>query len=331
MTTFIIFGMLIGISVCNATIMYAREGEMMLLEFVYPCNSTRITLQYGNRAPCYSSAEPKHMSMPPNQRLAFENDSQVCSVQWTIDPVLRDDAGTYILTAYKNGIMLPDYPRIGLRVEYPPGRATCQLSDYHHDAEWLSLRCTAPRGTLPGHILCYQNGLRLPTYTHLQQTDRTITQTILARSANMNVFCCSTLLQESKDKCECKDFGWDPSNKTTLTEISPCPIPATVQTSEPMSSVSPTQDIQIDYFTMPTKIPDISKCQCNTDHVTLRNSISTVISLAITLIIIIIIHIMLSARHILKTGKIEKRLENFGDFNKTDTLQRLRTLLVESE
>ncbi|XP_041472105.1 uncharacterized protein LOC121421471 [Lytechinus variegatus] len=239
----LVFILVLTLASCAAKIMYmyAREGEMVLLEFVYPCNST-ITLQYGNRAPCYSSAKPKHMSMPPNQRLAFENVSEVCSVQWTIDPVSRDEAGTYILTTYKNGIILTDFPIIGLRIGYPPGQASCEIGDYHQDEEWISLQCTALLGTLSGGIYCYQQGLRLPKRNDLIETPKNLKQNILARHDSF-VHCCSSMLDQIKDKCNCTDWGWDPISDTIFAVVDPCPEVSTeLQTSVPEP---PTPDFNV--------------------------------------------------------------------------------------
>lgn len=43
------------------------EGDDVQLNFPYPCNSTRVTLQYGIRVPFYSLADTESISLPPLQ------------------------------------------------------------------------------------------------------------------------------------------------------------------------------------------------------------------------------------------------------------------------
>ena len=326
---YIIFVILVTLASCEARIMRVREGDIAKLDFSYSCNSTRITLQYGYRAPCYSSANPASLAMPANQKLQLENGNDSCSIHLTINPVLRDDEGTYILTAYKNGVMLPDYPRIGLRVDYPPGKASCESSNDFNGEDWVTLRCTAPLGTLPGLIVCYQNGLRLPPFTNPEQTDRIIAQTLLARFVDTYVFCCSALLEERKNECECNDFGWDPSRKTALTEINgPCPTQLSFTTQDPTSSNTLTGDVQMDSSnsTLPTKIPEKTTFSCDN-----KSLCSSMHRLILVVVILIIINIILSAGHVFKTWKIEKSLRNLGNLDTSDVIQNLRSLVKENE
>ncbi|XP_030845489.1 uncharacterized protein LOC115925540 [Strongylocentrotus purpuratus] len=208
---------------CNATILNSMEGELAELDFPYPCNVSRVTFQYANRAPAYNSADPNSNSLPPNQNLTFKHESEnnECSLHLTINPVLRNDAGTYILTAYNVNDQYIYGKRVGLRVDYPPGKAFCDSGEVYIEGEWIRLHCSAPEGNnVPGQIMCYQDGMRLPPLT----SPGTLDQVILARPAAGLVYCCSSSLQQTEDRCDCKDSTWDPILKTTATNgIDPCP------------------------------------------------------------------------------------------------------------
>ena len=170
----------------------------------------------------------------PNHTLMNGTNVGNCWLHLTINPVLRDNEGTYILTAYKNGKMLPEYPRIGIRVKYPPGEASCETSRQYTDGEWVSLQCTAPVGTLAGQIVCYQNGKRLFSLTEPVQGSRSLTQTIVARLVDP-VYCCSCSLEQTTDMCDCKDCKLDPIEDRVFTNnTEPCPEASTTQ--HPMSS-----------------------------------------------------------------------------------------------
>lgn len=211
-----IFTMLIIISTytgCNSKVIYVQEGTVAKLIFQYPCNGTEVTLRHGYQSPFYNSANPESSSLPPNKFVLPVNRNrrgiEKCSIHLTINPVSRDDVGTYILTVYKNGVMLPEYPRIGLHVNYPPGKASCESNNEYSDREWVSLHCTAPLGTIAGHIICYQNGMRLPKLTQPVQDRKTLRQVILVRLADP-VFCCSSTSDIYTNSSDCKDFAWDP-------------------------------------------------------------------------------------------------------------------------
>lgn len=208
---------------CNSTVVYIQEGKVAKLIFQYPCDSTEVTLRHGYQTPFYNSENPELSLLPPNKHVLHVNQnisgSEKCSIHLTIDPVSRDDVGTYILTVYKNDVMLPEYPRIGLRVTYPPGKASCESSNDYNDGEWVSLHCTAPLGTIAGQIICYQNGMRLPKLTQPVQDRKTLSQVIFVRLADP-VFCCSSTLDIYRNSSDCKDFAWDPIFNVALTDFS---------------------------------------------------------------------------------------------------------------
>ena len=228
-------------SVC--IILHVREGEEAKLNFSYPCDITKTTLQHSHKAPFYNSENPDSNTLPPwygleNQKKS-DNDS-TCFILLIIDPVSRNDEGTFILFVYNHSQLLPEYPRIGLRVAYPPGKASCFRSDVYLEGEWISLHCSAPPGNLPGQILCYQHGLRLPPLTRLSKLDGTLQLTILARQANHSVHCCSTTLEQVKHNCECNDSGWDPIQNGPITKTpNLCPLQLLVR--QPTTTESPSR------------------------------------------------------------------------------------------
>ena len=217
----------------NSRVIYVQEGKVAKLVFHYPCNNTEVTLRHGYQSPFYNSENPESRSLPPNKFVLPVNQNrsgiEKCSIHLTIDPVSSDDVGTYILTVYKNGVMLPDYPRIGLRVTYPPGKVSCVPRNDYNDHEWVSLYCTAPLGTIAGHIICYQNGTRLPSSDKPIENGETLSQTIMVEST-YPVYCCSNTSKMYTDICQCTDCCWDPIQNTQCTDISdPCPVPLFTQ------------------------------------------------------------------------------------------------------
>ncbi|XP_041472525.1 uncharacterized protein LOC121421791 [Lytechinus variegatus] len=255
---------------CGGTIISSIEGERIEMDFPYPCNiSSRVTFQYGNRAPYYNSANPGSMSLPSNQNLTFdtESDNNECSLHLIINPVSRDDAGTYILTAYNANNQYIYDERVGLRVSYPPGKAKCDSSEMYIDGEWITIQCSAPVGNVPGHILCYQTGMRLPPLTSPEVISGRLRQVMLARLPEL-VYCCSSTTQEVKGRCDCKDTSWNPIRSDESNVTDPCPIitstattplshTATFPTTEGDNTVRPTttarandfkSDKHFDYF-----------------------------------------------------------------------------------
>ena len=212
------------------------EGEEAQLNFPYPCDSTKVTLQHGYAAPFYTN--PGAVSLAQNQLLINQNktDNNNCSIHLTIKPVSRHDQGTYILTAYKNGDMVPEYPRIGLRVDYPPGKPSCHSSTEYIDRDWATLQCTAPAGTLPGQIVCYQNGGKVPPLTVPSVNSGTLYQSMLVKLAG-SVVCCSSLAEHTTDRCECMDCGWDPVLDEAIADVpEPCPTVSLTESSTTISN-----------------------------------------------------------------------------------------------
>nr|XP_054761581.1 uncharacterized protein LOC129268011 [Lytechinus pictus] len=228
---------------CGGTIISSIEGERVEMDFPYPCNiSSRVTFQYGNRAPYYNSASPGSMSLPSNQNLTFntESDNNECSLHLIINPVSRNDAGTYILTAYNENDQYIYDERVGLRISYPPGKAECDSSEIYISGEWITIQCSALVGNVPGQLLCYQNGMRLPPLTSPEVISGRLRQVMLARLTEL-VYCCSSTTQGVKGRCDCKDTSWDPilSDESNVTD--PCPtINSTATTPLPQTTNIPT-------------------------------------------------------------------------------------------
>ncbi|XP_041474052.1 uncharacterized protein LOC121422890 [Lytechinus variegatus] len=214
---------------------YASEGISLMqgqeanLNFPYPCDSTEVTLQQSNRRPFYSSTGDSSLSLPDSQvqRFKVKNiiNSGRCSLDLTIRDLMRDDQGTYILFAYKDGnILHDDTHRVWLQVDYPPGKESCGMGD-DEGGDGVEVENTANAGSLPGKIKCYEDGLWIPPSNEPIETD-SLKQKILNRKSEP-AFCCSSTLDEYKSRCECKDtvlFEEESSHKD------PCPT-ITTQTT----------------------------------------------------------------------------------------------------
>ena len=219
-------------SVC--TILHVREGEEAKLYFSYPCDSTKTTLQHSYKLPFYNSENADANPLPPRyglENLEKNDDDPTCSILLIIDPVSRNDVGTYILSVYNHSQLLPEYPRIGLRVGYPPGQVSCESSgNYPLDETWIKLKCIAPSGNLAGRIVCYQDSVRLPPLRIPVENGERLSQIILARIANHSVRCCSYTFDQIKTMQQCRDCGWDPIQNIALTDL-----------TDPSTTVLPTQ------------------------------------------------------------------------------------------
>lgn len=192
------------------------QGEKAHLTFRYDCNCTEITLQHGYKSPFYRSTNPASITLAsyPESRFIIENivTTEVCSIHLSINPVHRNDAGTYITQVYKNGgDVLPDMQRIGLNVDYPPGEASCEWREGSSVGDWGLLQCTATAGTLSGLFECYQRGERLPPYTTQTKHRNKLEQTIWVRLSHP-VFCCTATQELPKDQCQCKEYVWAPAS-----------------------------------------------------------------------------------------------------------------------
>ena len=221
------------------TTMSAIAGEEIKLNFSYLCDSARFTLQNGYRPPFYDSANLESLSLPDNLELTFQNETESnnCLLQLTINPVLRSDEGGYILTAYDGDGNLLEDTRVSLRVEYPPGKASCQWGDSKADDDMVSMmRCKASAGSMQGQIACFQNGTRLPPTGEPRDGDSNLEQTMWMRYSQP-AFCCSIVVGKPVDRSKCKDYTWDPYNTTT--ESSPVDLD-TAHQDVSTSSKSPT-------------------------------------------------------------------------------------------
>lgn len=211
---------------CDSNTLKLTEGDEAELDFQYPCSSTRVTLRMGNKAPFYDS-ELETSSLPKRYSVQDQNDTENknCSIHLAINPVTRSDEGTCILTVYQGDEILDEHTkRIGLLVDYPPGKATCELSHEYRVGDWVSLHCTAPVGTLPGEIKCFQRGMRIPPVAMPFQTNQVLEQTFWVVKRSYPTFCCTSTQQRPTDLCECRDSVWDPSNDTqSNSNIDPCP------------------------------------------------------------------------------------------------------------
>ncbi|XP_030838049.1 uncharacterized protein LOC115922718 [Strongylocentrotus purpuratus] len=250
MGVFIILLSLLAFTRGEITITTVVEGDYTQLNFSYPCANARVTLRNGYITPFYDSANPESVSLPEHRELSFqsETESSNCLLQLKINPVLRSDEGGYILTAYdSNGNILED-PRIGLRVDYPPGKASCEWGEEDVGDDFGSMLCKAPAGSMPGQIACYQNGIRLPPVTTPTEVGDILQQTIWVRYSQTS-YCCASLQDQPIDRCTCNDFVWDPLHNGTII-IDPCAAPQQDSTS----SQSPNED-NISFPTIATLSP----------------------------------------------------------------------------
>nr|XP_054761294.1 uncharacterized protein LOC129267680 [Lytechinus pictus] len=233
----------------TGTILHAREGETEALKFSYPCDSTSTTLRHGYKLPFYNSANQDNQIPLRYDLQHFEDGVKdaTCFVRLTIDPVSRDDEGTFILSAYNGSRLLPDYPRVGLRVGYPPGKASCGSSSGHLDGVWMKLHCTAPKGNIAGQIQCYQDSVRLPQLDRPVESGGALRQVILARTTIHFVQCCSSIFDQTKTISQCADGGWDPVKNEAIADMkdwSTTPSPVQQSTTNFLSgSNTPNQNL----------------------------------------------------------------------------------------
>ncbi|XP_063954383.1 uncharacterized protein LOC135153869 [Lytechinus pictus] len=241
---------LLTFKLCNPRHVKADEGGTVQLRFSYPCNAKDLSLQYSNRLPFYrleDSIEFLNLRPDQNYRYSLENDTAKktfpnrCSLLLIIEPVSRDDEGTFILFADKFTYMT----RVGLRVpSLPgPGPAHCDLDGYHFAGRWLKLQCTARAGSDKGQIQCYQDSIMMPPLNRPFETWENLQQTILVRQIEQEVFCCSSPLGRPKDKCDCRDFVWSPSSKNESRIIGPLCSSTTMTAHKELVSTEETVDV----------------------------------------------------------------------------------------
>nr|XP_054762135.1 uncharacterized protein LOC129268632 [Lytechinus pictus] len=256
------------------------EGEGVNLTFPYPCNSTEVTLQQSNRVPFYISTDGSSMSLPPDQVQRFNVQNRIstrtCSLELTITDLRRADQGTYILFVYQDGDIGDDTQIVYLKVDYPPGKASCVVG-HSIGEEWVGVDCTASAGTIPGKIECYQNGIWMFPLNDPTVVDSLLKQTILILESQA-AFCCSSPWHEVIDRCECNDTALFLDG--TMSE-NPCP----------------TIEIQISTTTLTNNVPTFESTSKSTamtttsindtpEHGILKHEIIFTISLLVATIII---------------------------------------------
>ncbi|XP_030840408.1 uncharacterized protein LOC115923573 isoform X1 [Strongylocentrotus purpuratus] len=254
---------LVNLYGCKSTQLSKIEGQEANLIFPYPCDSTEVTLQHSYRVPFYRSSDGSSLSLSQDQvqRLQVQNRNNTdnCYLEFTINNLLSIDQGTYISSVYKDGeILVEQTHRIWLQVDFPPGKASCVVSE-DKGGDWVSIDCTANIGSLSGEFECYQDGVWMPPLSDPSHTNTLLKQTILIKKSQP-VFCCSSTLDEYKERCECKDTGLyitdDVSNN-------PCPPLSEITTMPLLSTL--TENNQSDYYsTMTSSIPINTKhCKSN--------------------------------------------------------------------
>ncbi|XP_041471433.1 uncharacterized protein LOC121420944 [Lytechinus variegatus] len=263
---------------CDGEIQHidAIEGKRADMDFPYPCDSTRITLQNGNSMPFFNSGNSS-LVFPRNYIITNNNDTTRCSLHLAISPVTRDDRGGYIMTPYKNGNQQPDV-KIYLNVDFSHGKAWCSSSTISIGGEWIKLSCTASADAIPRQISCWQDGMRLPK---LEPTDENKGgqllqhQDIFARVSGP-VHCCSHGIDRNQTRCECKDCAWDPLQNGPMYDIpEPCP-----QSTQPLPS---TPDV-MNPRTTEAHSNSTSNLDCKTGHLWYTTStIFLIISLFINI------------------------------------------------
>ncbi|XP_063967480.1 uncharacterized protein LOC129279224 [Lytechinus pictus] len=222
---FFIFLSLLSVTNGDITITTVMEGEAATLNFTYPCDSARKTLRHGYKMPFYDSIRQEVKTLLDHQDIIDVGSNALnnsCLLQLKIDPVLRSDVGGYILTFYGGGGNILGDSRIGLRVDFPPGKVSCQWEEKNVTGDWGLMQCRCQAGNVPGQIACYQNGIRLPRATSPSVGGDILQQTISVRHSE-TAFCCASLLDQLIDMCACSDYVWDP-NKNGDTK-NPCATP----------------------------------------------------------------------------------------------------------
>lgn len=219
--------------------MSAVEGDNVQLRFPYPCEGTKVTLQLRNRHPLFSSSNPNSLNLHLDQfgRLTVVNMQErgSCFLQLDITPVKRHDAGTYILLESTLGYIT----RVGLSVDFPPGKAHCKFDGAPFVGDWVKLYCTAHVGSMSGQMHCFQGVTEMPYLRAPSKNDSILQQTFLVQQNSPPVFCCSSFLLEPRERCRCNDFAWDSqSNDDSSQNLNPCPDKTVTATSHPTHAVT---------------------------------------------------------------------------------------------
>ncbi|XP_030842209.1 uncharacterized protein LOC105445862 [Strongylocentrotus purpuratus] len=250
-----IFIILTNLYGCKSTQLSKIQGQEANLIFPYPCDSTKVSLQHSYRVPFYSSTDGLSLSLSQDQVQRYNvqnrNNTENCSLGFTISNLLSIDQGTYILSVYKDGeILVEQTHRIWLQVDYPPGKASCVVSD-EKGGDWVSIDCTANVGSLSGEIECYQDRVWMPPLSDPIETRTLLKQTILIRKSQP-VFCCSSTLIEYKERIECNDTAlYLAGNNSTYP--SPLTSTATTRTLNDITETTETQSYMVSNTTISMK------------------------------------------------------------------------------
>nr|XP_054753615.1 uncharacterized protein LOC129259346 [Lytechinus pictus] len=302
----------LGLSSCESV--SKIQGGNVTLHFPYPCDTTDVTLQQSNRRPFYRSTSGRGLSLLQLDQIkrftVYDiNNSDSCFVDLMISNLMKYDQGTYILFVYKDGeIQGGDTQRIYLKVDgdYPPGKASCVPGD-EMGGDWVSLDCQANAGSLQGKIECHQNGVWMPSLAGPTETGSLLKQTILIRQSGP-VFCCSSLIDEVRERCECKDTSHYLSD---VDYIDPCPTPSPTfpESKTVLIHSTFTESNQSDqYSTLATSPPiQMKESKCN-------QSISDLAITFLVLMVILLVVVIVLVVFILKTKSAKNTVkENYSE------------------
>ncbi|XP_030828298.1 uncharacterized protein LOC115919213 [Strongylocentrotus purpuratus] len=314
------------------------EEEAVQLEFPYPCDSNKVTIQSANRAPFYNSEEPEYLSLPVYQLHRFSVTNENCSVQVEINPVNKNDEATYICQAYRDGATQSELTRIRLNVNYPPGDVSCTFSiNGGAVGDWFPLQCMAPVGSMAGGIYCYQDSKRLPPQSGSVENGETLKQTIWARK-EYPVFCCSAILDRPKDRCDCAGFVWNPMESISHTKNVLDPCPAT--TPGPVVTLSQYPEREVEEISqLPQLIESLNLTDTNKDKST-ANNITILWGCVTAILVMIMVIILIRLYMVEKTNKqlikchsanINQHMKNMEENESSDLPEKKRFLHRQSE
>ena len=127
-------------------------------------------------------------------------------------------------------------PRVVLRVDYPPGKASCEWREENVGEEFGYMLCKAPAGKYPWPNCLLSKWNSAAPSDHTYGVGDILQQTIWVRYPQ-TAFCCASLQDQPIDRCTCNDFVWDPLHTGNIIK-DPCAAPQ--QDSTP--SQSPIED-----------------------------------------------------------------------------------------
>ena len=196
----------------NVMAVSLMQGQEATLHFPYPCDSTKVTLQHSHRVPFYQLTDGSSLSLQQDQVPRFKvhnsNDTDNCSLELSISNLLSIDQGTYILIVYKDGEILEQMHRIWLRVDYPPGEASCVVAN-DEGGDRVSIDCTAKVGSLSG-IDWMLSGWCMDASSNWSYWNwlNLLKQNWFSSENHQSAFCCSSTLIEYLvyiERCDCDD------------------------------------------------------------------------------------------------------------------------------